>query len=449
MKAKAQVRDQGDLFRSKLENLLDKKHPLFKLAKSMDWNFFEKEFGEFYSEGMGRPALPIRLLVGLHYLKSAYNLSDESVVDAFLENPYQQYFLGYEYFQHHFPLDPTSLVRWRQRIGSEGMEMLLHELLQMAQRLQMLKLSDMQRVTVDTTVQEKAVSFPTDSRLYQKGRELLVAKAEEEGLRLRQNYKRVGRKAAIMQGRYARAGQYNRAGREKRRLKTYLGRVVRDIERKLGADHDASWDELLEQCHRVLNQKRNDKDKLYSFHAPEVECIGKGKTHKKYEFGCKVSVVSTTRDNWVVGVQALHGNPYDGHSLEDAIRHAETMMDGVVKSVFVDRGYRGHDYAGKAEVHLAGKKVKSRALKRWMQRRNAVEPVIGHLKSDHRMDRNYLSGEEGDRINAILAACGFNIRKVLRAFFVMPFFILEKILRRLQNIAGYGVWHSGQLAMSA
>jgi len=185
------------------------------LAGKIDWKYFENELGEYYAEGRGRPALPIRLMVGIHYLKGAYDVSDEGVVEAFLENPYWQYFLGYEFFQHKAPMDPTSLVHWRQRIGSEGMEMLLHEILQMAQRNQMLKPLDMQRVTVDTTVQEKAVAFPMDSRLYQKGRELLVEKAREEGIDLRQTYSRVGRRSAIMQGRYTRAGQYNRGGPQK------------------------------------------------------------------------------------------------------------------------------------------------------------------------------------------------------------------------------------------
>ena len=449
MQAKPTVKDQENMFKSRLDQILDHKHPLFVLAGKIDWKYFENELGEYYTEGRGRPALPIRLMVGIHYLKGAYDVSDEGVVEAFLENPYWQYFLGYEYFQHKAPMDPTSLVHWRQRIGSEGMEMLLHEILQMAQRNQMLKPLDMQRVTVDTTVQEKAVAFPMDSRLYQKGRELLVEKAREEGIELRQTYSRVGRRSAIMQGRYTRAGQYNRARKEQKKLKNYLGRVLRDVERKLDPEHHPGWDALLDKCWQVFSQQRNDKDKLYSYHAPEVECIGKGKAHKKYEFGCKVSVVSTTRDNWVVGVQALHGNPYDGHTLNAAVRHAETMMDAVIEAVFVDRGYRGHDYEGKAEVHIAGKKNISRSLKRWLKRRNAVEPIIGHLKTDNGMDRNYLMGEGGDRINAILAACGFNFRKALAAFLFVPIFILKKLALLWQNLAGYDFRRSELPAFSS
>ncbi len=434
MKAKPKIRNQENLFKSRLDQILNNKHPLFVLANQIDWNFFEKEFGDYYCEDNGRPALPIRLMVGVHYLKSAYNVSDEGVVEAFIENGYWQYFLGYEYFQHYFPFDPATLVRWRQRIGSEAMEMLLHELLETAQRMKFLKPSDMHRVTVDTTVQEKAVTFPTDGKLYSKGRELLVDKAKEEGIDLRQTYSRLGPRASIMQGRYGRARQYRRAQKEQKNLKNYFGRVLRDVERKLTPEQLPAWEDLLSKCHRAYNQKRSDSNKLYSFHAPEVECISKGKVHKKYEFGCKVSVVTTTRDNWVVGIQALHGNPYDGHTLASAITQAEIMSDGVIDTVFADRGYRGHDYEGDAEVHLAGKKRISRSLKKWLNRRNAIEPVIGHLKTDNGLDRNYLMGEEGDRINAILAGCGFNFRKVLRAILFVPNFIQEKIAQIWQLI---------------
>ena len=322
------------------------------------------------------------------------------------------------------------------------MEMLQRELLETAQRIKILKPSDMHRVTVDTTVQEKAVTFPTDGRLYQKGRELLVEKAKTEGIELRQTYSRLGNKASIMQGRYGRAHQYRRARREEKNLKNYPGRVLRDVERKLTPEEYPEWDDLLTKCHRVYEQKRTDSNKLYSFHAPEVECIGKGKAHKKYEFGCKVSVVSTMRDNWVLGVQALHGNPYDGHTLADVITQAEILSDGVIDTIFVDRGYRGHDYEGAAEVHLAGKKRASRSLKKWLKRRNAVEPIIGGLKSDHGSERNYFKGVEGDQINAILTGCGFNFRKayspdaggILKAILFVPNIIQEKIAQIWQAI---------------
>ena len=224
--------------------------------------------------------------------------------------------------------------------------------------------------------------------------------------------------------------------------------MLRDVERKLTPEQYPEWEDLLIRCHRVYNQKRSDSNKLYSFHASEVECISKGKVHKKYEFGCKVSVVTTTRDNWVLGIQAMHGNPYDGHTLASAITQAEIMADGVIDTVFVDRGYRGHDYEGEAEVHLAGKKRISRSLKRWLNRRNAIEPVIGHLKTDNGLDRNYLNpangggrGEEGDRINAILAGCGFNFRKALRAILFVPDFIQARIAQMWQVTRNIDSWN--------
>ena len=427
------------MFKNRLDQILNYKHPLFGLANQINWNFVEKEFSDYYSEDNGRPALPIRLVVGVHYLKSAYNVSDEGVVEAVIKNGYWQYYLGYEYFQHTFPFDLATLVRWGQRIGSEAMEMLLHELLGTVQRMKFLKPSDMHRVTADTTVQEKAVTFPTDGKLYSKGRELLVEKAKEEGLNLRQTYSRLS--PSIMQGRCGRARQYKRAQKEQKNLKNYFGRVLRDVERKLTPEQFPGREDLLSRCHRVYSQKRSDSNKFYSFHAPEVECIGKEKVRKKYEFGCKVSVVTTTRDNWVLGIQALHGNPYDGNTLANAVTQAEIILDGFIDTVFADRGYRGHDYEGDAEVHLVGKKRISRSLKKWLNRRNAIEPVIGHLKTDNGLVRNYLDtangggrGEEGDRINAILAGCGFYFMKaygpdaggILRAILFVPNFIQEK-----------------------
>jgi len=387
MQAKKRTLSPEDLFRSRLDQLLDNKHPLFKLANSINWEYFEEEFGLFYVENKGRPGKPIRLLVGLHYLKHTYNESDESVVERFLENPYWQYFCGFEYFQHEFPLDPTSLVKWRNRIGEDGMEKLFYQTLSTAQQLGLLKRSHLQKVNIDTTVQEKAIAFPTDARLYYKMREKLVTEAEKRGIELRQNYRRLSRKALVKQGRYSHARQIKRARKETKKLKTYLGRVTRDIRRKL-VETDAGFEDLLYLSERLLAQKRDDKNKLYSVHAPEVECIAKGKIHKRYEFGCKVSC---------------------------------------------DRGYRGYKYDGNANIHIAGQRnrgrPKTRTQRKWLRRRNAIEPKIGHLKSENRMNKNYLKGTNGDSINAYLSGCGANLRKLLAAFF-LPFFIFDRIIKK-------------------
>ena len=426
MKPKSGTSNQGDLFRSRLDQILNRRHPLFRLADGIDWTFFEKEFGPLYVEKMGRPGLPIRLLVGLHYLKHAYTVSDESVVDQFLENPYWQYFCGFEYFQHQFPLNPTSLVKWRKRIGPKGMEKLLQATIETAKNKEYVTEDHLERVNVDTTVQEKAIAFPTDARLYHKARRILVGLAKRAGIDLRQSYERLGKRAFIMQGRYSHARQTKRARREQKRLWLYLGRVIRDIERKC-REPEGALATMLERAKRIFSQKRNDRNKLYSMQAPEVECIAKGKTHKKYEFGCKVSLVSTSKDNWIVGVQALHGNPYDGHTLKDALLQTEQLTGWRPEHAYCDKGYRGEPaIIENTRVHLANKRKKSMKPREWswFKRRSAIEPIIGHVKSDHRMDRNYLKGETGDMINAILAGCGFNLGKLLRA--LLLFFFKER-----------------------
>jgi transposase, IS5 family len=423
MQPKTTVIDQGDLFRSRLDQILNRCHPLYRLADTIDWSFFDKDFGKLYVENVGRPGLSIRLLVGLHYLKHAFNESDESVVDRLLENPYWQYFCGFEYFQHHLSLDPTSLVKWRKRIGPKGMEKLLQGTVETAKSKEYVTEKHLERVNVDTTVQEKAIAYPTDARLYQKARCILVRLAKRQGIELRQTYERLGKRAFIMQARYSHARQVNRAKKEQKRLRIFLGRVVRDIGRKCLAP-DRLLATMLERAQRILNQKRNDKNKLYSMQAPEVECIAKGKAHKKYEFGCKVSLVSTSENSWIVGVQAVHGNPYDGHTLKSALDQAEQIAGWRPEHAYCDKGYKGVPAVlNNTEVHLADKKKKSVKASewKWYRRRSGIEPIIGHAKSDHRMDRNYLKGEEGDKINAILAGCGFNIRKLLRAILLWLF----------------------------
>lgn len=407
---------QENLFQSRLDQQLNPKHPLVRVAQQIDWSSFEREFGALYAESVGAPAIPTRLMIGLHYLKHAFNESDESVVGKWIENPYWQYFCGYEFFQHELPCHPTSLVKWRQRLKADGVEKLLKEILATAVRTDALNEKDLQCVVVDTTVQEKAIAFPTDSRLYQKARETVVREAQKEGVKLRQSYKRVGKKALYNQSRYARAGQFKRARKQQRKLKTFLGRVLRDVERKL-PEPSKKFKELLTNAKRIHTQKRGDKNKLYSLHAPEVECIAKGKAHKKYEFGCKTSVATTANSNWIVATDAHHENPYDGATLKPTIDQIKRLTGARPKEAVVDRGYRGKDHHPEdVRIHIAGQHKARGALKKLFKRRNAIEPVIGHDKHDHGLGRNHLKGKEGDRINALLAGCGFNLRKLLRAF---------------------------------
>jgi IS5 family transposase len=423
-----QPNNAPDLFRSQLSQILNMDHKLVRLADRINWDNLASKIDVVYHNRSGQPPLPTRLLVGLHYLKALFNESDENVVERWVENPYWQYFCGFEYLQHELPLHPTSLVKWRQRVG-EGLESLLTETIELARSTKAMSPRSLDHVNVDTTVQEKAIAFPTDARLYQSMRIALVRLAKKRGIALRQNYVRVGKRAYARQNRYAHARQMKRARRECRKLKTFLGRVVRDILRKYPEPDEALALELA-KAQRLLVQQRHDKHKLYSIHAPEVECIAKGKAHKRYEFGNKVSFVTTSKDNWIVGVQSLQGNPYDGHTLSNAITQVETLTAKTPSMIYCDAGYRGHDYKGAATVKVVRKLPKraTRTQKNWLKRRAAIEPVIGHVKHDHRMARNYLKGVEGNQANAILAAAGYNLAKLL-AWFYCAWIIVRAIKR--------------------
>ncbi len=418
MKPKTTSTNQFALFQAHFKQILNPDHQLCLLADAIDWSNFDAQFIDCYSDDMGRPGNATRLMVGLHYLKHAFDESDESVIERWVENPYWQYFCGFDHMQHGCPIHPTSMVKWRQRVGADKLESLLAETIRIALEHKQVTSQQLRKITVDTTVQEKAIAFPTDARLYTKMLLRLVNLSKQRGIQLRQTYIRKAPRILRQQGRYAHARQFKRSRRCTKTLHTLLGRVVRDIGRK-AIQIDPQLQQYLQRTEKLLGQTQKSKDKLYSIDAPEVECISKGKAHKRYEFGCKVSVAATNESNWVVGVQALHGNPYDGHTLADAITQVERITARKIKEAFVDKGYRGHDYTGDGQVHITGQRIKGKAgpaLRKRKKRRSAVEPKIGHMKSDNRMSRNYLKGVEGDRINALLAGIGANLRKLLAAF---------------------------------
>jgi len=409
---------QYDLFKISLADLLNPRHELFVLANQIDWAALDQAFGEFFVDGKGAPALSTRLIAGLHYLKHAFGHSDEEVVTLWVENAYWQYLCGEHFFQHSPPCHPTSLTKWRNRIGESGCEWLLSMTIQAGVATKAVNPNDFQSVTVDSTVQEKAVSYPTDGKLYERCRQHLVRLSRRYRIKLRQNYNRKAPYLLLMANRYHSAKQMKRKHKALKQLKTLVGRVQRDIERQLPAQPEAvrsAFDKTLAKTRRILSQQRQDKNKLYSFHAPEVECIAKGKAHKKYEFGVKVGITVTNKSNFVLGARSFPGNPYDGHTLESCLEQAEILSGIRAKEVFVDLGYRGVDVPN-VTIYKARQKrgINTRRLKRALKRRNAIEPVIGHLKNDGLLRRNYLKGEIGDAMHAILCGAGHNIRLILR-----------------------------------
>jgi IS5 family transposase len=414
---------QKDLFRSRLDQIVDMGHPLAKLAATIDWGFLEQRFGAVYADVPGRPPLPTRLMAGLAILKHMHNLSDEALCERWIENPYFQLFCGEEFFQHQLTFDRSSLTRWRQRMGEEKLVALIQESLASATRTGAASPKDFSKVIVDTTVQEKAVAFPTDAKLMHRARERLVRLAKKHGVALRQSYERIGKHALIAHQRYAHAKQFKRANKALRKLRTFLGRVERDIARRIKDDEGLRdvFRRPLYLAERVREQRQKQRGKkVYSLHAPEVECIGKGKAHRPYEFGVKVSVATTLHASkggqFVTHVKAMPGNPYDGHTLGVVIPEMEKEIGATIKRVVADRGYRGHNAPEehKFRVFISGQRRRvTEQIKRELRRRSAVEPVIGHLKADHRMGRNFLAHTAGDAANAVLAAAGYNFRRLL------------------------------------
>jgi IS5 family transposase len=412
-----------DMFRSRLDQIINLKHELVKLANAISWAAIETACGAVYSDGPGMPPLPTRLMAGLAILKHTFDLSDEELCARWVENPYFQYFCGEEFFVHELPFDRSSLTRWRQRMGEERIATLLQESLSVAVRSGAMAPADTRRIIVDTTVQPKNVMFPTDAKLLNRARERLVSLARKTGLDLRQSYARVGKFALIRHQRYAHAKQFKRARKALRTLKTYLGRTIRDIARQIVGEDDLQdiFRRPLHLASRVLDQRQNQRGKkVYSLHAPEVECIGKGKAHAPYEFGVKVSIATTLHRSkggqFALHAKALPGNPYDGHTLATIIPDMEKTIGAGLERILADAGYRGHNAppSHKFKVYTAGQKRRmTPAIKRQMKRRAAVEPVIGHIKNEHRMGRNYLAHQQGDAINPILAAAGYNFRLLL------------------------------------
>lgn len=407
---------QLNIFQVPLTQYINIKHELYVLANQIDWQGVEDEFSSFYCPDNGRPSIPIRKIVGVLLLKMMFNHSDESVVSRWQENPYWQYFCGETFFQHEKPFDPTELIKFRKRIGNEGAEKLLKLSINLFSRNEI----EEKEICIDTTVQEKNITYPTDAKLRKKIIERCWNIAGKEGIKLRQSYRRTLKQLMIDQRFREHPKRRKKANAAARKIDTIAGRVVRDIERKLTSEQKLVYEKDLLIFNLVLQQQRSDKNKIYSLHEPEVSCIAKGKEAKKYEFGNKSSIVVTKHSRIIVGAMAFEGNPYDGHTLDAQLGQVERLTERLPQVAIVDRGYKGRKEVNEVEI-CTPRKLKASAnsyqkqkIRKRFRARAGIEPIIGHVKHDHRMERNFLSGVIGDQINIILAAAGFNMMKKLR-----------------------------------
>ena len=441
-----------DFFRSRLDQMIDLRHPLAVLASRMPWSQIEAALAPAFvrksingkviehddlfgntleiagggTSAAGRPRLPIRLMSALLYLKHAFNLSDEELVERWAENVVWQYFSGQTYYEPRLPCDATQVGRFRTAIGEAGVEELLKATIDTAVTTKAVRPAEFERVIVDSTVQEKAIAHPVDSRLLEIARAKVVQAAQFAGITLKQTFVKEGKELRRKAGGYAHAKQFKRLRRAVKRQRTILGVVIREIKRKLTtASTEASstitrLNTLLERAERIRTQQPKDKNKLYALHAPEVECIGKGKARKPYEFGVKTSIAVTHKSGLMVGARTFPGNPYDGHVLNQQLEQTTILLEDTGKSpkqVIVDLGYRGVDKDNPTVqiIHRGKYKSLTKQQRRWLKRRQAVEPAIGHLKSDNRLDRCWLHGQLGDALHAVLCAAGYNLRWLLRA----------------------------------
>src|SRR5471032_326698 len=415
---KHETAGEGDLFRARLDQIINMKHELVQLAGKIDWAWIDGEIAPLYSD-KGRPGIESRFVIGLLLLKQIYGLSDEGVCERWVHDQYFQHFTGYEFFQHEFPHERSDLSHWRKRLGDK-LDLLLAESLRVAHQSGALRTKDLARVTIDTTVQPKNITFPTDAKLLHAAIKGLNRMARKHGVQLRQSYLRIAKHAAMMAGRYAHAKQFNRHRRQLRILRTRLGRLIRDIRRKIGGQGHiaAAFEAPLSRASQIRSQQQRQRGwKLYSFHAPEVECIGKGKASAPYEFGVKASIVTTNArapgGQFVLHDKALPGNPYDGHTLREVIEDTQKLTGCEIERAYVDKGYRGHDAQNPRRVFISGqKRGVFGVIKRELRRRSAIEPVIGHLKAEGHLGRCYLKGRAGDAANVILTAVGYNFRRV-------------------------------------
>lgn len=450
-----------DFFRARLDGMIDLNHPLAILRNRLPWSEIETVLNAYFvrkdrtgrylpsddlfgsslqiaggvTTQSGRPRLSIRLMASLILLKHTYNESDESVVERWAQDVYFQYFSGLDYFEAKKPCDPTQIGRFRTAIGEAGLAEILARTVNTAVAIKAITPTELETIIVDSTVQEKAIAHPTDSRLLEVARIKLVLCAKRTGINLKQTFQKEGKTLRFRAGGYAHAKQFKRLQKVVRRQRTIVGILIREIQRKMvlvSVELQQTLTMWLERAQRLVDQQRKDKNKLYALHAPEVECIGKGKAKKPYEFGVKVSLATAHKKGLILGAKSFPNNPYDGHTLADQIEQTNILLmdqNVRVKTAYVDLGYRGVDESLKdvTIIHRGKAKTLTKQQRAALKRRQAIEPIIGHVKQDHGMQRCWLKGQIGDALHAISCALGFNIRWLMRAIVRLgckPFFAI-------------------------
>jgi IS5 family transposase len=418
MQGKLPVKSQRDLFRPMLDDFIDMRHELVLLEKHIDWKYFEDEFAPYYSDN-GAPSVPIRLMVGCLMLKHLYNLGDERIPEVWVRDVYFQYFCGGLFFEHKFPFDPSDFVHFRNRVGEEGIgKIFAYSVILHGKNVA----AKSKLVLSDTTVQENNTTFPTDAKLCKKVIEHCNKIAEKEGIEQRRSYMRESKQLLRDTHNSKHPRRAKQAKKAKKRLKTIANVQLRELERKMNETQKELYAKDLKIFKRTVNQQKNDKDKLYSLHKPFTKCIAKGKAHKQYEFGNKVGLITTgTKGKKIItAIKAFINNIYDGHTIEPLLLQMSNNDFKLPQELAYDRG-------GKGETEICGVKIltpnkpkakdtdyQKQQKRKKFRARAAIEPIIGHLKTDFRMGQNYLSGEAGAQINSLMAATAWNLKKMMQ-----------------------------------
>ena len=393
-----------------LADQLDQKHPLFLLSNNINWAVFEDAFKVHYSTNMGAPSKPIRLMVSLLILKYLRNLSDENVVEQWSENCYYQYLSGMQIFTPSIPCVPTELVAFRQRIGEPGAELILKESIRINRKRDDDNFGN--AVSLDSTVQEKNITYPTDDKSYKKIIKKCWKIADEEGIDLRQSYTRTVKVLSFKQRFKKHKNGAKEARKAGKKIKIIAGRLIRDLARKVPLERLGVHLPYLKIAQQVLSQKRGDSNKIYSLHEPDVKCYAKGKEHKKFEFGSKASIMVDQSSGIIVGALNFTESLHDSKTIPEALEQYQRLTGEQPKDVFVDRGYRGKSEYNSTKINIPNpQKNISKQKRQGHIKRAGIEPVIGRLKQNYRLNKNYLKGILGDNINLIFAAAAMNFKR--------------------------------------